>query len=134
MKRFMVCMLVFLLMLSFSGSSAYAETPNRLEGSTAITDRHMGRVHIYELNFGDEPTVRLADDLLIDNSFSDTFGQAALLAVLSLGHLIWLLPALSLTFVFMRRLTIRRLPLGLRNPMARKGTTGATKKLMPRSV
>lgn len=133
MKRFMVCMLVFLLMLSFSGSSAYAETPNRLEGSTAITDRHMGRTHIYELNFGDEPAVRLTDDLLIVNSSSDIFMQAALLTVLSLGHLIWLLPALSLTFVVMRRLTIRRLPLGLRDQPARKGTTGATKKLMPKS-
>ena len=128
MKRFMVCMLVLLLMLSFSGSSAYAETPNRLEGSTFITDRYMGRTHIYELNFGDDPTIRLTDDLLIVNSSSDTFMEAALLTVLSLGHLIWLLPALSLTFVVMRRL------LELRDPLARKGTTGATKKLMPESV
>ncbi len=120
MKRFMVCMLVFLPMLSFSGSSAYAETPNRLKDSTTITDRHMGRIHTYELNFGDEPTARLTDDLLIVNSSSDAFMQAALLTVLSLGHLIWLLPALSLTFVVIRRL------LGLRNPLARKGTTGAT--------
>ena len=128
MKRFMVCMLVFFLMLSLSGSSAYAETPNRLEGSTTITDQHMGRVHTFELNFGDEPAVRLTDDLLIVNSSSDAFMQAALLTVLSLGHLIWLLPALSLTFVVMRKL------LELRDPLVRKGTTGATKKLMPESV
>jgi hypothetical protein len=127
-------MSVFLSMLWFSGSSAYAETSNQPEGSTAIMDRHMGRVHIYELNFGDEPTVRVTDDLLINNSFSDTFWQTALLTVLSLGHLIWLLPALSLTFVFIRRLLIRRLPLELRNPLAHKGTTGETKTLMPESV
>ena len=107
MKRFMLCMLVFLLMLSFSSSSANAEKSNRLEGNTAITDRHVGRVHTFEVNFGDDPTVRLTDDLSIDNSFSDILGQAALLAVLSLGHLIWLLPALSLTLFVMRRLTIR---------------------------
>jgi hypothetical protein len=127
-------MLVFLSMLWFSGSSAYAETSNRFEGSTAVTDRHMGRAHIYELNFGDDPAVRVTDDLLINNSFSDTFWQTALLTVLSLGHLIWLLPALSLTFVFMRRLLIRRLPLELRNPLARKKTTGKTETLMPESV
>jgi len=118
MKRFMVCMLVFLLMLSFSGSSTYAKTPNRLEDSTTITDRHMGRTHIYELNFGDDPTIRLTDDLLIVNSSSDTFMEAALLTLLSLGHLIWLLPALSVTFVVMRKL------LGQRGPLARKGTMG----------
>jgi len=116
MKRFMVCMLVFFLMLSLSGSSAYAETPNRLEGSTTITDQHMGRVHTFELNFGDEPTVRLTDDLLIVNSSSDTFMQAVLLAILSLGHLMWLLPALSLTFVVIRRLIRTTRPDGpLRN-------------------
>lgn len=107
MKGLMVCMLVFLLILSFSGSFAYAEKPNEREGSRAITDRHRIRTHIYELNFGNEPTFRLTDDLLVINSSSDTFIQAALLTVLSLGHLLWLLPALSLTFVVIRRLPIR---------------------------
>ena len=74
MKRFIVCIMVFVLMLWFSGNSVHAKTPNRLQVLSAKIDANMeaeidvkieneesliSYFFIDGLNFGDEPRVSL---------------------------------------------------------------------------
>lgn len=83
MKRFTVCITVFLMMLWFSDNSVHAKTPNRLQVISAVadmTDPDNPIIEIYGLNFGDAPQVRLESYLLDVNpdSSSNDYIEAAL--------------------------------------------------------
>ena len=74
MKRFIVCIMVFVLMLWFSSNSVHAKPPNRLEVISAvayISDPENPTIEIYALNFGDDPQVELGDNTLINITFKD---------------------------------------------------------------
>ena len=74
MKRFTVCIMVFLLMLWFSGNSVYAKPPNRLQVISAAADMTADnpKIIINALNFGDEPRVSLGNyPLEVTNSSND---------------------------------------------------------------
>lgn len=76
MKRFTLCITVFLMMLWFSGNSVHAKTPNTLQVISAIadmTDPDNPIIEIYALNFGDGPQVKLGDELLKINSVLDQY-------------------------------------------------------------
>jgi len=62
MKRFGVCLSVFVMALFFLSISALAETPNRLEITSATVDLESGTIDIYGLNFGDDPEVWLENN------------------------------------------------------------------------
>jgi hypothetical protein len=80
MKKFIVCITVFLIMLWFSGNFVHAKTPNRLQVISAVaymtdtenmTDTGKLIIEIYALNFGDDPQVKLGDNLLLIESILD---------------------------------------------------------------
>jgi hypothetical protein len=74
MKRLPIGILVFLLMLWFSGNSVHAKNPNRLQVISAvayISDSKNSTIEIYALNFGDDPQVKLGDNKLINITFED---------------------------------------------------------------
>ena len=75
MKRLPIGIMVFLMMLWFSGNSVHAKTPNRLEIISAaadMTDPKLPTIEINALNFGDDPQVKLNDELLTIESVSDS--------------------------------------------------------------
>jgi hypothetical protein len=81
MKRFILCIMVFVLMLWFSGNFVHAKTPNILEINNAeisanieIEENYISSFSIDGINFGDEPRVSLGNFLLIvdpENSSND---------------------------------------------------------------
>ena len=80
MKRFAVCLSVFVLSFLLLSASAFAKRPNRLEITNATVALEIDTINIDGLNFGDDPEVWLADKespLLVQSS-TDTQITASL--------------------------------------------------------